>query len=76
MRSRYDFVTDPEHRRWIMRFQLGAAFLFIGLLAAVAVFHDDVPARATPEPARPPVTAPAPADSTVPAQSFGNGEAA
>ena len=76
MQSRYDFVTDPEHRRWIARFQVGAAFLFIGLLAAVAVFHDDVPARAAPEPARSPATAPAPPESSVPAQSFGNGEAA
>jgi len=76
MQSRYDFVTDAEHRRWIVRFQLGAAFLFIGLLAAVAVFHDDLPARAAPEPARPAVTAPTPPEPAVPAQSFGNGEAA
>jgi hypothetical protein len=38
MSSRYDFVKDPQDRRWIARWQLASAAMFVALLVAMIVY--------------------------------------
>ena len=38
MSSRYDFVHDPQDRRWIARWQAASAVVFVLLLMAMAAY--------------------------------------